>query len=132
MYNLRDATANRLCGCDCGTPPPPFPSPIVPMSIFEDSMYRVAYNGGYNGTKTEFAQDLATALNSNQQVAGLIIQKGSINDFPDVGLENAIYIDTQKNHIYYWKEDGYYRISTTVAGGMEEGTVLNGGNALTI
>lgn len=131
MSNLREDTLNRLHNCDCHAPAPPFPFPVMPISIFEEMMYKVAYVSGYVGTKTEFAEDLASALNGAQQVAGLVIQKGSIEDFPDIGLENAVYIDTEKNHIYYWKDDGYYRISTGEGGGLEEGTVLHGGDAAT-
>lgn len=123
MSNLREATANRLCGCDCGTPSPPFPSHMIPISVFEEMMYKVAYSSGYVGTKAEFTEDLANALNNSQQVAGLVIQKGSINDFPDIGLENAIYIDTEKNHIYYWKGDGYYKIYTGIGSG-EDGELI--------
>ena len=110
MSNLREATAQRLHGCDCATPAPPMPSHIMPISIFEEMMYKVAYVAGYVGTKKEFSEDLANALNNATQVAGLIIQKSSIAEFPDVGLENAIYIDTTDNSIYYWKGDGYYKI----------------------
>ena len=132
MSNLRNNTLNRLQNCDCQTPAPPFPSPVIPISLFEEMMYKVAYVAGYVGTKTEFSEDLASALNGAQQVTGLIIQKGSIEDFPDVGLENAIYIDTEHKHIYFWKDDGYYRISTGSGGGLEDGTVLHGGDAATI
>ena len=131
MSNLRKDTLNRLHNCDCHTPAPPFPSQVIPISVFEDMMYKVAYVAGYVGTKTSFSEDLANALNGAQHIAGLIIQKGSIEDFPDIGLENAIYIDTAKNQIYYWKDDGYYRISSGAGGGLEEGTVLHGGNAAT-
>lgn len=131
MSNLRKDTLSRLNNCDCHTPPPPFPSHVMPISLFEEMMYKVAYVAGYVGTKTEFTEDLASALNGAQQVAGLIIQKGSVNDFPEIGLENAIYIDTEHKHIYFWKNDGYYRISTGTGGGLEEGTILHGGDAAT-
>ena len=63
MSNLREATANRLYGCDCGTPSPPFPSHIIPISVFEEMMYKVAYVAGYVGTKADFSEALANALN---------------------------------------------------------------------
>ena len=110
MSNLRKDTLNRLDKCDCHTPAPPFPSNVMPISLFEEMMYKVAYVSGYIGTKKEFSEDLAAALNGAEQIAGLVIQKSSVDEFPDIGRENAIYIDTAKNHIYYWKDDGYYRI----------------------
>ena len=126
MSNLRNDTLNRLHNCDCHTPAPPFPSHVMPISLFEEMMYKVAYVAGYVGTKTEFSEALANALNGAQQVPGLIIQKSSIEDFPDVGLENAVYIDTEKNHIYYWKNDGYYQIDagTGSEGDGESGPVI--------
>lgn len=133
MSNLRQATANRLYGCDCNPTPPPFPDEVMPLSVFEDLMYKTAYSAGYIGSKTDFRQDLADSLNGASQIAGMIIQKGSIQDFPSVGLENAVYIDTEKNHIYYWKDDGYYRINTGEGGGdgLEFGSILYGGSAST-
>ena len=123
MSNLREATAMRLHGCDCATPAPPMPSHVIPISVFEEMMYKVAYVAGYIGTKKEFSEDLASALNGAGQVAGLVIQKSSISEFPDVGLDNAIYIDTAKNHAYYWKEDGYYKIYTH-SGTGEDGELI--------
>ena len=120
MSNLRRDTLNRLDNCDCHTPAPPFPSNVMPISLFEEMMYKVAYVAGYVGSKKDFSADLAAALNGAEQVAGLIIQKGSISDFPDIGLDNAIYIDTSKDQIYYWKGDGYYRIETGSGSGEED------------
>lgn len=34
MVDLRSATANRLCDCNHGTPTPPFPAPVLPISVF--------------------------------------------------------------------------------------------------
>ena len=124
MSNLRKDTLSRLDNCDCHTPAPPFPSNVMPISLFEEMMYKVAYVAGYIGTKKEFAEDLAAALNGAEQIAGLIIQKSSIEEFPDIGLENAIYIDTAKNHIYYWKGDGYYKIDAGTDSDDEEGPVI--------
>lgn len=68
MSDARQETLTRLMGCGCGcvpsSPPPPFPSNVMPLSVFEDLMYRVAYSGGYAGTKTEFGEDLASCLNN--------------------------------------------------------------------
>ena len=121
MSNLRKDTLNRLDKCDCHTPAPPFPSNVMPISLFEEMMYKVAYVAGYCGSKKEFADDLAAALNGAEQVAGLIIQKGSTNEFPSIGLENAIYIDTKTNQAYYWNDDGYYMIQAGSNPGPGEG-----------
>lgn len=112
MSNLREATANRLYGYDCGYEAPPMPCHIPPLSAFEDMMYKVAFRSGYAGTKAEFNDDLAAALNGAQTLAGLVIQKDSVKDFPDIGVENAIYIDTSTKQIYFWKEDGYYKVNS--------------------
>ena len=130
MSNLRKDTLGRLNNCDCHTPAPPFPSNVMPISLFEEMMYKVAYVAGYIGSKKEFAEDLAAALNGAEQIAGLIIQKSSVKDFPDIGLENAIYIDTTKHHIYYWNKDGYYRIQAEPSEGPvipSDGLTYDGG-----
>lgn len=121
MANLREATANRLYGCDCHTPSPPLPSHIMPISVFEDMMYKVAYVSGYAGEKEDFAEDFVEALKNAQQGGGIVIQKNSIKDFPTIGVENAIYIDTGKKEIYFWQEDGYYKIESNSNSGDEEG-----------
>ena len=112
MSNLREATANRLYGYDYSYGAMPMPCHIPPLSAFEDMMYKVAFRSGYAGTKAEFNDDLAAALNGAQTLAGLVIQKDSIKDFPDIGRENAIYIDTSTKQIYFWNEDGYYKVSS--------------------
>lgn len=131
MSSTRAQTRERLLYDEKTCCPSSFPTPIVPLSVFEDMMYKVAYVSGYIGTKTDFKEDLANALNGANSLAGLIIQKGSVNDFPDIGLENAIYIDTKNSHIYYWKEDVYYLVNGS-SSGLEEGTILHGGDASTI
>lgn len=113
MSNLRNQTLNRLHNCDCHTPPPPFPEPMMPLVMFEDMMYKVAYISGYAGTKAEFSEDLVKALNGSEQIAGIIIQKSSIKDFPDIGREGSIYIDTSSKELYFWNEDGYYKVGVT-------------------
>ena len=110
MSNLREATTQRLYGYDCGYQAPPMPCHVPPLSAFEDMMYKVAFRAGYAGTKAEFNDDLAAALNGAQTLAGLVIQKDSVKDFPDIGVENAIYIDTSTKQIYFWNEDGYYKV----------------------
>lgn len=110
MSNLREATANRLHGCDCGTPSPPFPSHMMPLSVFEEMMYKVAYASGYAGEKQDFTEDFVESLRNAQQGGGIVIQKDSIKDFPSIGVDNAIYIDTSKREFYFWKDDGYYKV----------------------
>ena len=131
MANLRKDTMHRLCDCDCNTPSPPGPSHIMPLSVFEEMMYKVAYASGYIGSKTDFREDLINSLNGASAISGLIIQKGSVEDFPDIGVENAIYIDTEYNQIYYWNKDGYYKIGAPGSDGLREGTILDGGDANT-
>ena len=152
MSNLRRDTLTRLNECEnppscsnfpaadipilgeCENHPPcsHFPANDIPICVFAEMMYKVAYSSGYERTKTEFTEDFVNCLNGSQNISGLIIQKGSVEDFPENGVENAIYIDTEHNHIYYWKENAYYRISTMSGGGLEDGTILDGGNAFTI
>lgn len=124
MSNLRKDTMNRLNNCDCHTPAPPFPAHVMPISLFEEMMYKVAYVAGFVGTKADFSEALANALNGSQQLPGLIIQKSSVSDFPDIGLENAIYIDTTEKHIYFWNEDGYYKVDAGSGPDSEEGPVI--------
>lgn len=133
MSDLRKATANRLSGCDCAPPPPmPMPDHIMPLSVFEDLLYKVAYQSGYIGSKTDFRQDLADSLNGASQINGLVVQKGSVDDFPTVGIPSAIYIDTERNDIYYWKEDeGYYKINSGGGGVDLNFSTLDGGDAFT-
>lgn len=135
MSNARRETLTRLIDCECvpPSPPPSFPPNVMPLSVFEDLMYRVAYSGGYVGTKTEFGEDLANCLNNSSSIAELIIQKGSAEDFPSIGQPNALYIDNEKKQLYFWKEgEGYYKIrSESDSGGLEPGTILFGGTAST-
>lgn len=139
MANLRNETRTMLnncgCDCDCGPrPQPPFPAPVIPMSVFEEMMYRVAYNAGYMGSKTDFRDDLANSLNGvSQDNLCLLVMKGSYQDFPDVGQDNCLYIDTDASQLYYWVDgEGYYRVKGEGGGGESiEGKILHGGDAYT-
>ena len=65
MSNLRSQTMNRLnkaSFCMSGTP---IPAPVIPFSIFEEMMYKVAYENGYSGTKTDFTEDFVNVLLAN-------------------------------------------------------------------
>ena len=122
MANARTDTRDLLshCGCHDPMPMPPFPAPVMPASVFEEMMYRVAYAAGYLGSKSEFREDFAKALNGEStNLSNVIIQKDSIADFPDVGNEDSLYIDTAKKEAYFWKEDGYYKIVGMGAGGED-------------
>ena len=133
MNDTRYETLIRLMQCECVPPPSSFPSNVISLSEFEDLMYRVAHSSGYTGTKTEFGEDLANCLNNSISIAGLIMQKGSYEDFPDIGQPNALYIDNERQQLYFWKEgEGYYRIKGEGgSSGLEPGTILYGGNATT-
>ena len=55
----------------------------------------------------------------------------SIKDFPAIGVENAVYIDTGKKEIYFWQEDGYYKLesgTSSDSGGSDDDNGGNGGN----
>ena len=132
MSDLRNQTMNRLNEASFCMPSAPMPAPVMPLSIFEEMMYKVAHENGYAGTKTEFSEGFVNSLIGNSNTAGIIVQKGSVSDFPEQGLENAIYIDTENNHIYYWKNNSYYRINIGSESGLKEGTILHGGDAETI
>ena len=133
MANYRADTRDRIhdCGCHDPAPIPPLPSPIMPVSVFEDMMYRVAYAGGYLGTKTEFREDLGKALNGADNASDAIVQKDNVSSFPSVGTENAIYIDMSKKELYVWQKDGYYKIGTSGSGNEEaippNGLIYEGG-----
>lgn len=132
MANLRNQTMNRLNEASFCMPGAPMPAPVMPLSVFEEMMYKVAHENGFPGTKTDFTEGLINALIGSSTISGIIMQKGSILDFPEQGLENAVYIDTENSHIYYWKDNSYYRINTGAEDGLKEGTILFGGNASTI
>jgi hypothetical protein len=89
-------------------------------------MFQVAKKNGYLGTKNDFENDFIASLNGASGSAnGVIIQRGSVNDFPQVGLEHGIYVDTSTQKIYFWKDGRYY----TVTADVQENTILDGGTA---
>ena len=134
--------------CVCHPPvsplPPPMPMPGMPISAFIDMLFRFALHAGYNGDRMSFDKDFANALNggSGCQYA-IIVQKGSYKDFPHVGVENGLYIDTDESKAYYWHNDGYYLLAggdsyitqDVVNQWIDEylfGEIIDGGNAQTI
>ena len=104
MSNLRNQTMNRLNETSFCMPGAPMPAPVMPLSIFEEMLYKVAYECGYTGTKTDFTEDFVKTLEGKTDN---VIQSGSVEDFPETGSEGAIYIDSTNGHLYYWKEDQY-------------------------
>ena len=121
----RSQTRDRLMYDDCGCRPnlPPLPVPVMPISIFEDMMYKVVYSSGYVGTKADFKEDLVNLLNgAGSGNIALLVQETTIDNFPDVGIENCLYIDIEKKQMYFWKDNGYYRIQT--GEGEGDGTAI--------
>lgn len=132
--DLRRQTFDRMCNCDCNTPPtppPPNPIPGMPLSVLEEYLYKIARLNGYKKDFTSFGTDFALALSEanspSPTLDGIIVQKGSFEDFPVKGQNYALYIDTENRDIYFWN-NGYYRINIG-SGGLADGTILNGGNA---
>lgn len=132
---MRRQTLERMCNCDCNTPPfppPPSPFPGMPLSVLEEHLYKIAHLNGYEKDFASFGTDFALALSEAggpaPSIEGIIVQKGSVEDFPAIGQTNALYIDTENRDIYFW-DDGYYRINTGSGAGLADGTILNGGNA---
>ena len=133
MSDLRKATANRLNECFCSPPSPP-PSHVIPISVFEEMMYKVAYLSGYTGGKENFSKNFVEALNNNNNILNenLVVQKDSIDNFPKIGSENAIYIDTSSRQAFFWKNNNYHKIGTgSVIIVPEDGGTGEGGDPST-
>lgn len=129
MSNLRQQTRDLIPNnMDCGCKPPPMPSGGYSLSVFSDMMFQVARNNGYVGTKNQFEDDFIASLNGASGATGLITQKGSVNDFPEVGVPNGLYIDVENKKAYFWTDDeGYCLIDT--GGSLQTGVILDGGKA---
>ena len=114
----RDRLLDKGLNCNCSSP-----APIMPISVFEDSMYKVVYNAGFEGTKDDFKEALVSALTgAENNLSTVVVQKPSRDEFPENGDENIIYIDTEKKHIYFWNKDQYYRIDGENSG--EDGDMI--------
>ena len=126
MSNLRNQTMNRLNEASFCMPGAPMPAPVMPLSIFEELLYKVAYEYGYTGTKADFSEDF---LNSLSGLSSNIIQSGSVSEFPEVGTEGAIYIDSENGEIYYWKDDQYVQLNKQPEGPVipSDGLTYDGG-----
>lgn len=126
MSNLRNQTMNRLNEASFCMPSAPMPAPVMPLSIFEELLYKVAYEYGYTGTKTDFTEDFLKSLNG---ISNNIIQSDSISEFPEIGKEGTIYIDSKNGKIYYWKDGQYIQISEQQEGPIipSDGLIYDGG-----
>ena len=131
MSNLRDQTLNRLNNVSFCIPNAPIPSPVMPLSVFEEMMYKVAYENGYSETKTDFLNDFVRSLIETEDKTVSFLYKGFLSTFPSIGEDNMLYIDIEKNDIYYWKDDQYYKITTSNQE-ISEGIILDGGNSATL
>lgn len=121
MTDLRKQTMNRLNEADLCSPSVPKPLPVMPLSVFEELMHKVAYENGFLETKEVFIKSFIDALSGGTNISGIIIQKSSVADFPEKGTENAIYIDTENKHIYFWNNEKYYQI---FSGSSEEDLII--------
>lgn len=126
MSNLRNQTMNRLNEASFCMPGAPMPAPVMPLSIFEELLYKVAYEYGYTGTKADFSEDF---LNSLSGLSSNIVQSDSVSEFPEVGTEGAIYIDSENGEIYYWKDEQYVQLNKQQEGPMipSDGLIYDGG-----
>lgn len=131
MSNLRDQTMNRLNNASFCMPCAPIPAPVMPLSIFEEMMYKVAYENGYSETKTDFLNDFVRSLIEAEDKTVSFLYKGFLSTFPSIGEDNMLYIDIEKNNIYYWKDNQYFKITTSNQE-ISEGIILDGGNSATL
>lgn len=127
MSNSRQLTRDLIPdNMNCGCQPPPTPVGGYSLSVFTDMMFQVAKSNGYLGTKNDFENDFIASLNGVSGSAnGVIVQRGSVNDFPSVGVEQGIYVDTSSSKIYYWKDGAYHIIFTD----LQPNIILDGGDA---
>lgn len=126
--SLRQDTAERLCSCG-PTMPSGGPTQTMPVSVFSELLWKSVYSEGYYGSKKEFLEAFAELMNSTRiSMPGIISMKGSLRDFPEIGVEgNALYIDAEKNALYYWKDGkGYCQVrGTGSSGAIVEGDVYD-------
>lgn len=143
--SLREQTRDKLGGCDCGPGPMPGPAPTIPPSVFTEILWKTVYDSGFYGNKKEFLEVFVELLNTSGKVGmpGIISQFGSRADFPEFGIENAIYCDTNRKQLYMWQDKkGYIMVSGGSGSGgsvvpediyemFDEKVVFSGGNAET-
>ena len=124
METAREMTRDRLYNSTL-CPTSITPSGSLCLSSLSDMIFKIASDNGYVGDRGQFEEDLASSLNGGSATAGVILQRGSVNDFPEVGQENALYIDNEQSIIYYWKNGNYYQILASLI----PLTILDGGKA---
>ena len=60
-----------------------------------------------------------------------LVYRASYLNFPNVGDENNLYIDTTSNTVYRWDDEGlkYYMIGSSIQNIINTLEIINGGNA---
>ncbi len=81
------------------------------------SAYEVAVANGFEGTEEEWLTSLKASS----------ISYGSIYEFPNIGEDGVLYIDTGKNRIYRW--DAADKKYFCVGADWQEINIVDGGNA---
>lgn len=86
--------------------------------------YQLPSGGGIDLTAIE---DRITNLESNIEFKSEITYANSYLEFPNIGNENNIYIDTNKNQPYRWDNENlkYYKVGSD----YNDIKIINGGNA---
>lgn len=126
MPDLRHLTRDLILEnikCNCF---PPEDCDGYSLTAFTDMMFQVAQTNGYEGTINDFEKDFVDSLNGTSVSSnGIVVQRGSINDFPKIGVEQSIYVDTTESKIYYWKDNSYHIVFTI----LQPNVILDGGSA---
>lgn len=73
-----------------------YPWETQSLTFLSSQLFAIAKNNGFVGTKEEFLEKFGSAHGS--------IIMGTISTFPIKGKEDAIYIDTDTNILYYFKQ----------------------------
>ena len=95
---------------------------VSELSAYQSDLVEMVNMYERNFDENDFIASLNGASGSAN---GVIIQRGSVNDFPKIGLEQGIYVDTSSSKIYYWKDGAYHIIFTE----LQPKIILDGGNA---
>lgn len=97
-----------------------YPWEGMQLTILSRTLYTLAVNSGYSGSKEEFFENFGKFI----EQAKTEIVFATWATFPQIGEPGVLYFDTEEKIIYYW-DDGYYPVSATLI----ENTLLNGGGA---
>ena len=98
-----------------------YPWESVGLSILGDQIYMLAANSGYTGTREEFHRYFGSYLQTNSWE----ILFESYNNFPQVGQQDKLYFDLDKNILYYWTGTEYNPVNAMLI----TNTILEGGEA---